>query len=216
MIIGILNQKGGAGKTTVAVNLAVALQRDQQRVLLIDADPQSSASDWSIARRQSLPDVAIPCVQLATADIYLEIGQYKPDYDFIIIDGAPRATDLARAAIAASDIIVIPVQPSAFDIWAADAIVKLIEQARKIKPVAGCFLLNRVNKRAGITSNVASALSGHALPLLATQLSQRVRFAESALDGRSVFDYPERRNAAASEINRLKSEILKLGNKDHG
>lgn len=211
MIIGILNQKGGAGKTTLSINLAVALKRAEQRVLLIDADPQGSALDWSVARQQALPDDTIECLHIPESDLHKRIEKYRSDYDYIIIDGAPRVTDLARSAIVASDIIVIPVQPSAFDIWATEEIVDLIAEANQLKNIQSCFVLNRVTKRAAISKKVADALSSHQLPLLNSQLSQRVRFAESALDGLSVFDYPDKRNFAADEITAIKNELLELG-----
>ena len=127
MIFGVLNQKGGVGKTTLSVNLAACLARTGARVLLIDADPQGSALDWAAAR-QSEPLFSV--VGFPRATIHKEIAQLGQGYEHIIIDGPPRVTDLARSAIMASDIVVIPVQPSPYDIWAAEEVVKLITEAR--------------------------------------------------------------------------------------
>lgn len=96
-------------------------------MLLIDADPQGSALDWAAAR-QATPLFSV--VGFPRPTIHKEIAQIGHGYDHIIIDGPPRVTDLARSAIMASDIVVIPVQPSTYDIWAAEEVVKLIEEAR--------------------------------------------------------------------------------------
>lgn len=210
MIFGILNQKGGAGKTTVSINFAVSLIRDGYRTLLIDADPQGSALDWSVARKQTLPDQLVDCVHLPEANLYEHIDQYRDKYDHIIIDGAPRVTDLARSAIIASDIIVMPVQAAAFDIWAAQEIVSLVKEAENLKPLKSCFLLNRTIPRTIIARSVKAALEQHQVPLLHSSLTQRIRFAESALDGRSVYDYSDMRNPAADEIDAVKTELLKM------
>ncbi len=105
MIIGVLNQKGGVGKTTLSVNIAAALAKRGARVLLIDADPQGSSLDWSAAREG---EPLFSVVGLPRASIHKEISQVGQGYDHIIIDGPPRVTDLARSAIMASDLVLIP------------------------------------------------------------------------------------------------------------
>jgi chromosome partitioning protein len=117
MIVGLLNQKGGVGKTTLSVNLAASLARSGARVLLIDADPQGSALDWAAAR-DGVP--LFPVVGLPRPTVHKEIGALGYGYDHIFIDGPPRVTDLARSALLAADVVLIPVQPSPYDIWAAE------------------------------------------------------------------------------------------------
>src|SRR5262249_32500413 len=130
MIISILNQKGGVGKTTLAVHLATALSRMKRKVILIDADPQGSALDWAAARDG---EPLFPVVGLPRASIHKELAAVAKGYDTVIIDGPPRVYDVARSAIMASDLIVIPIQPSPYDVWAAKEIVDLLTNASALK-----------------------------------------------------------------------------------
>lgn len=141
MIVGVLNQKGGVGKTTLSVNLAASLARGGSRVLLIDADPQGSALGWAAARQS---DPLFSVVWLPRPTVHKEIAQIGHGYDHIIIDGPPRVTDLARSAIMASDVVLIPVQPSPYDIWAADEVVKIIDEAKVYnEKLKSAFVVNR-------------------------------------------------------------------------
>ena len=110
----ILNQKGGAGKTTISVNLAMALQQSGQRVLLVDSDPQGSARDWHAAGNGSLLTVIGLDRPTLDKDIKALNG-----YNKILIDGAPQLAEMAVSPIKCADIVLIPVQPSPYDIWAA-------------------------------------------------------------------------------------------------
>ena len=113
MIIAILNQKGGVGKTTLSVNLAAALALSGARTLLVDADPQASALDWQAARKgESL----FPVVGIAKPTLHKDVPGLAGGYEHIVIDGPPRANDLAKSAIMAAELIVIPVQPSPYDV----------------------------------------------------------------------------------------------------
>jgi chromosome partitioning protein len=107
MIIGVLNQKGGVGKTTLSVNIAAALALSGKRTLLIDADPQGSALDWQSIRQG---DTLFPVVGMAKPTLHKDVPELTSGYDHAIIDGPPRVNELARSAIMASDLV--PVQPS--------------------------------------------------------------------------------------------------------
>ena len=109
MILAVVNQKGGAGKTTIALNLAGAMAEAGGRVLLIDADPQQTAQDWA-AVRDSLP--AFQVVGLSKPVLHRDLPTMAADYDHVVIDGAPRNYEVARSAILAADMVLIPVQPS--------------------------------------------------------------------------------------------------------
>ncbi|MCZ2158920.1 AAA family ATPase [Bartonella sp. 220] len=204
MIIGLLNQKGGVGKTTLSVNLAASFARAGARVLLIDGDPQGSALDWAAAR-EGAPLFSV--VGLPRATIHKEITQIGHTYDYIVIDGPPRVTDLARSALMASDVVLIPVQPSPYDIWAADGIVKLIDEARVYKEnLKSAFVINRRIVNTAIGRDVGEALGGYPVHVLSASVAQRVIFAEAAAQGKAVYEV-DQQGPAAAEIEAVAVEI---------
>ena len=205
MIVGVLNQKGGVGKTTLSVNLAACLARTGARVLLIDADPQGSALDWAAAR-QGEPLFSV--VGFPRATIHKEIAQLGQGYDHIIIDGPPRVTDLARSAIMASDIVVIPVQPSPYDIWAAEEVVKLIDEARVFKEnIKSVFVVNRKITNTAIGRDVREALAAYPIHVLDAAIAQRVVFAEAAAQGQAIFEI-DPTGPAVAEVEAVAAELV--------
>lgn len=207
MIIGVLNQKGGVGKTTLSVNIAAALAHAGARVLLIDADPQGSSLDWAAAREEG-PLFSV--VGLPRASVHKEIEQVGQGYDHIIIDGPPRVTDLARSAIMASDVVLIPVQPSPYDIWAADEVVKLVQEATVYKDnLKSVFVVNRKIANTAIGRDVGEALAAYPVPVLASTVTQRVIYAEAAAQGKAVFEI-DAEGPAAAEIAALVAELMEF------
>ena len=207
MIIAILNQKGGVGKTTLSVNLAAALALSGKRTLLVDADPQASALDWQAARQgESL----FPVVGIAKPTLHKDIPGLSDGYQHIVIDGPPRANDLAKSAIMAADLIVIPVQPSPYDVWAAEEIIKLYQEVSLFKEgLKAVFVINRKIGNTAIGRDVGEALKSYPFPLAKASISQRVIFAESAASGLSVLE-AEPKGPAAKEIRALIEELLEL------
>jgi chromosome partitioning protein len=206
MIIGVLNQKGGVGKTTVSINLAASLAHSGSRVLLIDADPQGSGMAWS-STRESEPPFAV--VGMAKPTLHRDLSRLAADYDVAIIDGAPRVNELGRSAILASDYVLIPVQPSPYDVWAAADTVQLIREARQLKEnLKAAFVINRRIARTAIGRDGAAALAQFEdVPVLAAALNQRVVYAESAARGLSVIEAAPT-SEAAREVDALAREVF--------
>jgi chromosome partitioning protein len=207
MILGLLNQKGGVGKTTLAVHIADALSRKNKRVLLVDADPQGSALDWAASRKG---EPLFPVAGLPKSSIHKELPALAKGYETVIIDGPPRVYDVARSAIMACDLILIPVQPSPYDVWAAKDIVDLMHEASIYKPnLKAAFVINRKIVNTALGRDVADALAEYPFPVLKTSICQRIALAESAAQGQTVFETsPD--NLAAKEMMELVDEIMEV------
>ena len=205
-IFSVQNQKGGVGKTTLAVHLSFGLAAKNKRVLLVDSDPQGSARDWAAAREKRPPFVI---VGLDRPTIHRDLPAMANDYDFIVIDGPPRISETARSGILAADLVVIPVQPSPYDVWASEEVVNLIKEASVFKEnLKSVFVINRKIVNTAIGRDVVEALSQFEIPVAQNQICQRVSFAESAASGQTTME-TNPKGQATQEIKLLVKELLK-------
>ncbi len=206
-VIAVLNQKGGAGKTTIATHLARALQLGGSDVLLVDSDPQGSARDWAAVR----DDQPVPVIGIDRPTIERDLKSVAAGKDYVVIDGAPQAADLAVSAIKAANFILIPVQPSPYDIWATADLVDLVKQRIEVTDgkLKAAFVVSRAIKGTKIGGEVVDALTGYGLPVLDARITQRVSYPSTAATGTTVSD-AEPDSEAAREIMALANEIKQL------
>jgi len=211
-VVALLNQKGGVGKTTLSVHLATALATTG-RVLLIDADPQHSALDWAAQREDK---ASFDVIGLPKPILHRQVGTLSSGYDWVVIDGPPRVNDLARSAIAASDLVVIPVQPSPYDVWAAKDIVDIVHECEITRPeVLSRFLVNRLFPNTTLAGEVTEALAEFEVPLLDAVIRNRTEFAKSARMGMTALE-TEPAGQAAAEIRKFATEIQTLLENNNG
>lgn len=209
MITALLNQKGGVGKSTLATHIAGELALRGQSVILLDADPQGSALDWAQRRsQQGLPRL-FSVVDLARETLHQEAPELARRADHIVIDGPPRIAALARSALLAAERVLIPVQPSAYDVWASDEMVALIREAQVFRPaLRAAFVINRRVVRTVIGREARGALADQPLHAMRAQVCQRIVFADSVAAGRLARETaPD--SAAAREITALVDELLR-------
>lgn len=207
-IIAILNQKGGSGKTTISTNLAYAFKNGGYKVLLVDSDPQGSARDWNEANGGDI----LPVVGLDRETLPKDIQAIQKEYDWIIIDGAPQIAKMSVAAVKAADLVLIPVQPSPYDIWACADLVDVIQTRHEVtpnKPMVS-FVLSRVIKNTKLSREVNEALKSYDIPVLDSFTSQKVVYPTTAAEGKTVFQQSDR--ASIEEIESIKKEVEELFN----
>lgn len=203
-IITIAQQKGGAGKTTLAAHLALAWAASG-RVAIIDIDPQASLATWFKLRRERLGALA-PGIEVSALGgwrVAAEVERQARSHDVVVIDTAPHAETEARIAVRAASLVLVPVQPSPMDVWATRPTLELARQER----VPALLVLNRVPARANLTETMAGELAGLGAPVAAAQIGNRVALAAALAEGRGILEAaPSSR--AAEEIVALAKEVL--------
>lgn len=205
-IIGLLQQKGGVGKTTLSLNMAGYFAKAGERVLLVDADPQGSSLAWCAEREEQCP---FSVIGKAVPNLHKDLPDLARGYDRVIVDGAPRNNELIRSCILASEFVLMPVQPSKLDIWACQDVTQLLSEARQFhQSLNAAFVINRKIKNTVIGKKVAKEFESQDFPVLEAPIHQRVIYAESVEDGKTVFEM-EGENAlkAQLEIARLCKEL---------
>lgn len=205
-IISVLNPKGGSGKTTLSTNLARSLQQRGHSVLIVDSDPQGSARDWHAANEAN----PLPLVALDRPNNIKTLSSMVGSYDFIVIDGAAKLEDMIAAAIKMSDFILIPVQPSPYDIWAASDLVDFIKARQEVtdgKPQAA-FVVTRRIEGTKLGEDVRTALDEYELAVFSTASSQRQIYPQTASEGLTVFEGDNLK--ARAEIEAITTEIFKM------
>ena len=204
MICSFLNQKGGVGKTTISINVAAQFALDGKKVLLVDADKQSSTSTWAGLRE----DTPFQVISIARDNLAKDVLQMAQDYDVTIIDGPPHAESIARACIIASDFVVIPIEPSGLSTWASDLTVQQIIQAQVLKPNLKCgFVVSRKIGNTVLGREIRTMAAESGIPILEAEIEQRIAFAESLTMGQTIFEWSND-GSAALEIKTLTEEIV--------
>ncbi|MBL4543889.1 MAG: ParA family protein [Rhodobacteraceae bacterium] len=201
-VITLAQQKGGSGKTTLAVNLAVAFARAGRRVAAIDTDPQGSLGRWFMARAAA----GEPGLDFGTASAWgveYEARKLARTADIVIVDTPPKADSDLRPALRAADLVLVPVAASALDLWATAGVLDLARREGR----ATLIVLNRVRSGTRLAASIASAVDALGTPRATAVLGNRVAFAETLGAGGSATDAG--RGAAAEEIRALADEIAR-------
>ncbi len=205
-IITVAQQKGGAGKTTLAAHLAVAYTAMKKRVVAVDIDPQQSLSRWYELRREWMD--GMPAGVLVSAiegwRARAEVDRVAAGHDVVIIDSPPHAETEARIAIRAADLVVVPVQPSPMDVWATRPTLELAAAEK----VPALLVFNRVLPRAKLTEAMEAEARQLGAKIARARLGNRVAFAAALAEGKAVGE-SQPRGLAAREIAALAKEILR-------
>lgn len=209
MIVALLNQKGGVGKTTLATHIAGELALRDQHVVLLDADPQGSALDWTQRRsQQGLPRL-FGAVGFAHETLHQEAPELARRCDHVVIDVPPRIAAWARSALLAADRVQVSVQPSPYDLWASAEMVAPIREAQVFRPaLCAAFIINRRVSTTVIGREARQALPDQPLPALRAEVHQRIVFADSVAAVRLARETSSD-SAAAREITVLVDELLR-------
>lgn len=208
MILTVGNTKGGVGKTTLAVNIAIARALAGRDVWLIDGDRQGTAQTAISIRAESGQQPGIACATYPDGPtLRAQVQQQASKFDDIIIDAGGRDSTALRAALVLSDVLLVPFQPRSYDVWALNDIAELIDDARSVRDGLRAFaVLNCADPGEASTDNTDAAAAVAQVPqfeYLATPVRRRKSFANAAGQGLSVLELKPSDKKANEELNSL-------------
>lgn len=209
MVIAITNLKGGVGKTTLTINLAVGFALKGKSVCIVDTDlGQKSSMEWAGNREENR--IKIPVYGITVKQITKEVAELSKNYDLVLIDGTPQLNEVADRTIIASDLILIPMSASMFDFRGFQNFLERYTQMKEMKEINGGsvearILLNRIEKNRNVTKQIEEELKEYELPVMDSKVSYRVAYVESAIEGLGVMEYKDPK--AKAEIEALIAEL---------
>jgi chromosome partitioning protein len=206
-VITIAQQKGGAGKTTLAAQLAIVWSLQGHRLAVLDIDPQASLAAWAELRRARLgePGLGFEFAALSGWRAGEWVERRARETDLVIVDSPPHAEMEARIALRAAGLVLMPLQPSPLDLWSSATTLRLARAEGR----AVLAVLNRVPARSSLVETVIAELARDAVPLAAATLGSRVAFAQAMAQGRGVVETAPS-SLAAAEIAALAAEVAAL------
>lgn len=211
-IIAVVNQKGGSGKTTISMQLAGTLGRQGNRVLVVDADAQGTATRWSATAPEDKPFPAA-VVNLAHSGnkLHKEVQKHVGQYDFIIIDCPPAVESvIPNAALLIANLAIVPIVPSLADLWAAVGIKKVIESVSDINPdLTSRLLVNLLKPNTNLSKELMDTIPQFGIEMMQSTVGDRTAYKESVA-GVTVHDLGSRAEAAAAETIQLAEEVLAI------
>ena len=216
MIISLINQKGGVGKTTLSLNLASAFAEDGKNVVLIDADYQATARKWAKDRKERKMLKKFQIYAIDGPDIHDYVEMMREEHEISVIDSpAGRGEDerMARTIMLASDLILIPIRPTKRDLESAQTIIKRFKEVReKFKPeIKAAYVLNCIRKNHRVGRETAELLLKQSMPVMKTKIPDRGSIEWTYHNGYSVFDLKKEENRkGAEEFRALKNEIIEV------
>jgi chromosome partitioning protein len=203
MVISLINQKGGVGKTTTAINLASGIALRNLAVLLVDTDPQGSVLQWQSTVKSNEFEV----MQLAATDLQTKVKGLRRKFDHIVVDSPPALLQTTRTIALTTDLAIVPIAPSPLDIWSSRETIEVLAKVHKKSRLSAKLLVYRKIPGTRLAAEARDAINAYGLDVFSTEISQRIAFVESMISGVSVFKYAPR-SVAADEIRSLCNEIL--------